>query len=45
MENLFKKSAEIILDKAKNLIGNDNLTKQQLVIKGLMYKYVDVIYN
>ena len=42
IERIFKKSSEIILEKASHLIGNQNLTKQQMVMKGLMSKYIEV---
>ena len=45
IEKIIRKTAEIIKEKANNLLNNPNLTKQQLIMNGLMNKYIEVIIN
>lgn len=39
---IVKKTIDVIADKARPLMNTAGLTKQQLVMRGLMIKYIEV---
>jgi hypothetical protein len=43
MQNLLAASVEIIMEKAKGMISSNNLTTQQVKLRGLMCKYIEVL--